>query len=943
MKRSFTWQKRWLVLFCLALLTVVSLSRPGHGMIPSLAHGFSSSSQTIASAEEASPASNQDAAPEESSTDTDLQPFTEAIVDREVRDGLFTLYYEPEERSVYAEIKPEQLKQTYLLQSSLSRGLGEFGLYRGMPLQDLPITLRRIRNTLEVVVPNASIRSRAGDITETYRDQFFSDSIVLSLPILSIRDESKSFLVDLEPFFALTSPAFQDLSNWVGFLGYGASSNRLETAQAFPLNLEFEAIYQFNGAPGEDFFAPISIPNPSSFNLGVHYSFSEITPNPTYRPRLADERVGYFLTAYWDLSKRRDRDPFVRYINRWDLQKQDPSADLSPPVKPIVFWLENTIPPEYREAVRQGVLLWNTVFEQIGLKDAIVVEQMPDDADWDPADIRYNTIRWTTSLDGGFALGPSRVNPYTGQILDADILVDENYVRFSVDQFRKLGENPLGGSFPWSRLTRDPRICDAQLGMALLKDPDLRQKLPSLGQNNAFLDRCYSQESQQLLALGTLALTLNEGVLPSSDTMKRFLEQAIQDVIAHEVGHTLGLRHNFHGSTHLSPAALQDDREEELSSSIMDYLPPNLAAPNQAQGNFFPLALGEYDQWAIEYGYTPFDPNLSLAAERQQLKTIADRSINLDYGTDEDAFTDLDPDIALFDLSNDSLTYNSGQMDLAQSLWQKLDQRYPVEGESYSEGRAAFSRVFFHYFSNAYQLTRYVAGRSVTRYLGGDTVDQYPLEPIDVARQRKALDLLGDRIFRAEAFDFPPNLIRKLTPARWFHWAALPFFDQVEYPLADRVLTFQTLILADLFSPPRLERLRDTTLQYPGVEPLTVPELFATVQDAIWDRYLTFDSTQTEIPLLQRRLQQQYLNLLINLTQEGFAAVDNAVSFSEFLLAIYTIGSPREAKILAHYYLEDLSNAVAKAIKKDDHLDLESQLHLTTTYDRIQRILNPQT
>ena len=282
-------------------------------------------------------------------------------------------------------------------------------------------------------------------------------------------------------------------------------------------------------------------------------------------------------------------------------------------------------------------------------------------------------------------------------------------------------------------------------------------------------------------------------------------------------------------------------------------------------------------------------------------------------------------------------------MDLAQSLWQKLDQRYPVEGESYSEGRAAFSRVFFHYFSNAYQLTRYVAGRSVTRYLGGDTVDQYPLEPIDVARQRKALDILGDRIFRAEAFDFPPNLIRKLTPARWFHWAALPFFDQVEYPLADRVLTFQTLILADLFSPPRLERLRDTTLQYPGVEPLTVPELFATVQDAIWDRYLTFDSTQTEIPLLQRRLQQQYLNLLINLTQEGFAAVDNAVSFSEFLLAIYTIGSPREAKILAHYYLEDLSNAVAKAIKKDDHLDLESQLHLTTTYDRIQRILNPQT
>ena len=881
---------------------------------------------------------------EDPTVDSELQPFEEAIEDRQVVEGLFTLYYDEDDRLLSAKIQPEQLGNTYLLQSNLSRGLGEFGLYRGMPLQDLPFTLRRVQNQIQVVVPNSSIRSRPGDVTEPFRDQFFSDSTIISLPIISIHDETKGILVDLQPLLDITSPSFQNLSLWVGFLGYGASSSRLETVSAFPLNLELEVLYDFTGGGGDSFFTPVSIPNPNAFTLGVHYSLSKIEPNPDYQPRLADERVGYFLTAYWDLGDRRSRDPFVRYINRWHLQKQDPTAALSPPTKPIVFWLENTIPPDYRAAVERGVLAWNKAFEDLGFQDAIQVKQMPDDADWDPADVRYNTIRWTTSLDGGFALGPSRVNPYTGEILDSDILIDENYVRYNAIQFGTLGHGTMESQLPWPSLTGDPRVCDARLGMALLKTPELRQQLPTLSNSAAFSDRCYSQQAQQLLGLGALSLSLTRNVLPSSPEMQKFLNESVSHVVAHEVGHALGLRHNFHGSTHLSPAQLQDPQvgqEQMLSSSVMDYLPPNLAAPGQPQGDYFPLGIGPYDQWAIDYGYRPLPPNASPSETQRFLKAIADRAVDLDYGTDEDAYTNLDPDIALFDLSNDTLTYSQGQMDLARSLWETLDRRYPAPGESYSETRAAFNQIFSHYVFNAYQLTQYVGGRSLTRYLGGDTQDHYPLEPVDVAKQREALAILNDRLFRAEAFDFPPNLVRQMPSSRWYHWAASPSFTSVEYPLADQVLIWQTLVMADLFSPDRLSRLRDTALQYPGVEPLTLPELFESLQDNIWVQYLDFQPDQQEIPLLQRRLQDQYVTLLVTLTQEGYGAVENAIAFPDFLIAIYTLGAPREAKVLARHYLETLGKTVQKAQRRDDRLDLESQLHLDNTYDRIQRALNP--
>jgi hypothetical protein len=705
--------------------------------------------------------------------DTGLQDFETAITQTEQETGLFSLYHNLEKNQLYAEVRPDQLNRNFFLVSTVGAGLGEFGLYRGMPLRDFPFVLRRLQNTVQVVVPNVYFRSRLGDINQRFVDEFFSDSVVATLPLLSIHPERQSLLVDLAPLLTQSSPTLADLSSLSGLLGYGLNSSNsyIDTLAAFPLNLEFEVFYNFANQGADPLLGLLSLPDGSSFNLGVHYSLSELPQDNGYRPRPADERIGYFVTAYQDISERRSRDRFVRYINRWHLEKQDPSAEVSPPQEPLVFWIENTVPLEYREAVRQGILMWNTAFEKIGFKEAIQVRQMPDDADWDPADIRYNTVRWTDSWDGGVALGPSRANPFTGEILDADVLVDANFMRTSHQNYRILVDDPPLSPLEWYRLTQNPNICTAQMGLPYLQDSQFRQAFRAATAMEApqGIDRCYSLEANQQLTIGATTLSLLHNTLSSDPEMERYLNQFLAHVIAHEIGHVLGLRHNFEASTLLRPEQLNDvslTQEQGLANSVMDYLPPNLAPPELEQGDYYSTTIGAYDQWAIEYGYSSFD-DLSPLAERRALQAIAQRAPEpeLAYATDEDVWSGIDPYVNTFDLSDDSFTYSQWQMELAQRLWTKLEQRFPGPGQSYDEVRPIFNRILNYYFSQAANLTSYIGGRSFNRYHQGDAPDRLPLEPVSVAEQRQALAILQQQMLQADAFNFPPQFGGPAPPA----------------------------------------------------------------------------------------------------------------------------------------------------------------------------------
>lgn len=865
----------------------------------------------------------------------ELEPFDEVTKDTQELSGLFTLHRHKEKNRIFLEIKPEQLNKNFLATATLESGIGEKGIYSGMPLQDFLFYFRRNNNTLQFVVRNVNFRTREGDPQARSAARSFSDSVLYTIPIKSIHSERKTLLVDLSDLL-LTDLA--GLSMALG-VASGPEQGYFGNAKAFPLNVEIESVFNFSsgGAAGRESgmmqnFETLA--DSRGFTLRVHYSLSQL-PDNNYKPRLADDRVGYFLTAYQDLSNDDRRDPFVRYINRWALEKQDPTTAISPPKKPIVFWIDNAVPIEYRDAIREGVLMWNQAFEKAGFKNAIQVQQMPDNPNWDPADIRYNTIRWINTVDGFFAMGPSRVNPMNGEILDADILVDASFVRALKTDYRRIvepnQENILNSRTSLTQLMQNRLLCANGLesrGLGRKSQGNQQQSnfLSRLSHMAGEYDLCYGMEAANQFAFGSLAMTLLQNVSPSSDQMKKYIHEYLRLIIAHEVGHTLGLRHNFRGSTMLSPEEMNNPkvtRSRGMVASVMDYIPPNIAPQGVQQGDFFPSTVGVYDIWAIRYGYTPTQSPTPLA-EKPFLDKIAQESekSELSYSTDEDVF-DLDPTADAWDHSGNVLTYSQWQLDNSRVMWSRLNTRYPLAGESFSDVRDRFGSVLGHYFQNIYFTSKYIGGQSFYRVHGGNTKGRLPFLVVPVEKQRQALATLQKYVFAEDALNFPADLLNKLAPSRWRHWGSSPRMGRLDYPIHDLVLTMQGLVLYDLLSGDRLTRLKDIELKTPQGESLTLPELFNTLQDGIWTEVLKPKEGKMVISSLRRGLQRQYLDLLISivLRKEG-----------EFNRV------PEDARTLAWYKLRQLNEKLEGARSEDEY----TKAHILESRDRINKALNAQ-
>ena len=435
--------------------------------------------------------------------------------------------------------------------------------------------------------------------------------------------------------------------------------------------------------------------------------------------------------------------------------------------------------------------MWNSAFEQAGFKDAIVAKQMPDKADWDPADIRYNTIRWMSSYDSGFlGLGPSRTNPLTGEILDADILIDAGFARYLKQRYQGLvQQNQMPMMASLAKLTGNPDLCSYGIDSQLLS----AETKPRTGANSKLAlqlmgnyDLCFGMEATHQLAVGSIALSMLQNQPPEGEAVKQYVQEFLRSLIAHEVGHTLGLRHNFRASAMLSPEQLNNPsitRAKGLIGSVMDYAAVNLAPQGATQGDYFTHRVGPYDEWAIAYGYTP-TPATTPQADQRLLEPIARRAPEPDlaYATDEDRFDRLDPKVAAFDLSDDLLTYAPTQLDNARAMWQRLDQRYPREGESFSDVRLLFDEIFDYYFQYSRFLTSYIGGQSFNRFKGGDAAGRLPFEPVPIATQRQSLALLQKYVFDESMFRFSPEFLNKLAPSRWNHWGEEPVVSPLGVP-----------------------------------------------------------------------------------------------------------------------------------------------------------------
>jgi hypothetical protein len=865
------------------------------------------------------------------------KPFEQLTKNTTTSNGLFTLYQNKKTGKLYAEIKRDQLNRNYLAVMTLESGIGERGIYSGLPVGDFLFTLRHVNNNIQFVVPNINFRAERGTPSQRSIDRSFSDSVLESLPIKSTHPQRHSFLVELNPLLLGDLPGLMPVvsSALNGSYTLDQNTSYFDKVKAFPLNIEIESVYGFSGSGNNDSELPsyiASLPDSRAFSLKVRYSLSQLPENNGYRPRLADDRIGYFITAYKDYTDDTARQPFVRYINRWHLEKQDPTAAVSKPKQPIVFWIENTVPLEYRDAVRDGILMWNQAYEKIGFKDAIEVRQMPDNADWDPADVRYNTIRWFNSTDAIFAIGPSRVNPLTGEILDADILVAADFTRALKEDYRTVAEQNQMRTAPFAeQVIGQENICSYGMAARYLqrqaKSPE-KKAAPRLrfgSQLGNYQDLCFGIDAVKQYSVGNMALSLFQNVLPNGPEMKNYIQQFVRELIAHEIGHTLGLRHNFHASSMLKPEDLNNTaltQQKGLVASVMDYNPVNLAPQGTKQGDYFTHRIGPYDEWAIEYGYTPIDTKVPQA-ERRTLDQIAKKAPQpeLSYATDEDVSSFLDPKVNVFDLSGDLLTYSQWQMTNARKMWDRINTRYPGEGESFNEVRVAFNTVFDYYFQYATFLTEYVGGEFFNRYKYGDAKGRLPFEPVPIEQQRLALALVQKNVFSEEPFQFSPDFLNKLAPSRWFHWGASPS-SALDYPIHDHILFLQSVVLYDLLSPERLARLRDAELKTQPEQALTIPELFDSLQTSIWGDVIK-PQDQLKLSGLRRALQRQYMNTLV-------------------AMILRQIDAPEDARTVARYELKQLHRSIGKAMNKVNDKDIYTKAHLEEARDRIAKALDAQ-
>ncbi|HEY9804281.1 MAG TPA: zinc-dependent metalloprotease [Leptolyngbyaceae cyanobacterium] len=859
----------------------------------------------------------------------DFWRFRELLKGAQKLNGLFTIYKRENSGEVFLEIKPEQLNKNYLATVTLESGVGESGIYSGSPLADYLFYFRRVNNNLHFVVRNVKFRTETGNPEQRSLARSFSDSVLYSLPINTIDPRSKNIIIDLDDLL------MQDFAGLTPLLKYSLQADyHLERNKSYfgdvnslPENLEIESIYGFSSPEGADL---VTLPDSRSLTLKVHYSFSQLPENNGYIPRLADDRVGYFITAFQDFSNHNNQEPFVRYINRWHLEPSDPNAPLSPPKQPIVFWIENAVPHAYRQAIREGVLMWNKAFAKAGFANAIEVRQMPEDADWQPADVRYNTIRWFNSLDAGFAKGPVRVNPLTGEILDADIIIDANMVLSVQHEYRALMDDNSSLGMCRGRGAEGQRGRGAEeqrsRGSSIFPFPFPLSPFSPSPQS----ELCYSQNTSEQAAMGALALSLLHNTKPSSEAMQEYVHQYLRYLVAHEVGHTLGLRHNFHGSTMLTPQELNNieiTRIKGLVGSVMDYLPVNIAPQGVEQGDYFPEVIGPYDEWAIEYGYknSPHGVDEVITPEEEkdflQQIALASPQPELSYATDEDIW-DINPLANLWDMSSDVLVYSQWQMDNARVMWQRLDDHYLPPGESYSHLRVLFNRVLKYYFRNAALLSKYIGGQSFRRtHVSDDSA--WAFVPVPLDKQRQALAELQEYVFAEDAFSFSPKLLNQLAPSRWQHWGSSVPNNRLDYPIHERVLNFQRYILRSLLDNERLHRIQDIELKTPTQQALTLPELFDTLQQGIWTEVLTTPQPKP-ISSIRRSLQREYLDVLLE-------------------MVLHNLDAPEDGRTIAWYELRQLQTAIDTQLRQlGKQGDIYTLAHLQFSSDRITKALNAQ-
>ncbi|MBL0881761.1 MAG: zinc-dependent metalloprotease [Chitinophagaceae bacterium] len=704
-------------------------------------------------------------------------------------EGLFTLYQDTATGSLQMYIRKDQLDKEFIYQSFSINGPTSLFLHQSMHRATAVFKMKRAFDKIEFSQVNTGFFydknnpvSKTADVDKPeavfYNDKF---SIEDSLGYLVSVDQL--FLSEkLDPVKPIIPPSPLALFTF-NLGGLNPTKSKYANIRSFPNNTDVVVDLSYDNPSTLASGGP-DVTDPRYVRVRMQHSFIEM-PKNDFRSRRDDQRVGYFLDQRNNQTSTSPV-PYKDMINRWNLVKKDPSAAISEPVEPIVFWVENTTPHEYRQTIIDAGLKWNEAFEKAGFKNAVQMKIMPDDATWDPADIRYNVIRWVSSANPPYgAIGPSFTNPRTGQILGADITVE------------------------WFSGSATPIFDELYNGPSMQSANDLH--FPGMQMKNHTACTLAGELKAQFMTGHT---TLEAMDAPEGE-IKEMHKQFLIYLIMHEMGHTLGLNHNMKASQMLSPAEINNTsitRSIGLIGSVMDYPAINVSSDRSKQGDYYTTKAGPYDLWAIEYGYTPF----SEAQEEAGLTKILSRSTDpkLAFGNDGDDMRApgkaIDPRVNVNDLTNDAISYAEDRFKLVNNLMGKLVQKYTKPGQSYVEVRARYGVLNGQRNSMINAVSRYVGGVYIDRSNPEQNSGNKPYTPVPLATQKKAIDVLNKYVFAPNAFDADAQVYPYLAfQRRGFNQPG----NGEDFKITNNVLGLQAGgALAHILNPITLQRMTNTRL-----------------------------------------------------------------------------------------------------------------------------------